>query len=102
MGSARKDQHNVGTPSKPRGQQTGYSGNPDQNRQETNATPAVSGREKRANKMFGDDSTQQTGSGPVTPSTNSPSTPAMITPPQNDTGGEKVFKQRLKRKRSSR
>ena len=49
---ARKDQHKVGTPLKPRGQQTGFAGNPDQNREEMKKTPGDA----------------------VTPSTNSPST----------------------------
>ena len=29
-----KDQHKAGIPPKPRGQQTGFAGNPDQNREE--------------------------------------------------------------------
>lgn len=73
----RKDQHNVGTPEKPRGQQTGFAGQPDQNREEKEQTPALRGNRKKTNKMFGDDSRQQTGSSSVTPSTNRPSTPGM-------------------------
>ncbi len=73
----KKDQHNVGTPEKPRGQQTGFAGNPDQNREEMNSTPAVRGRMKKKNKMFGDASEQHVGGSAVTPSTNSPSTPGM-------------------------
>ncbi len=96
----KKDQHKVGTPPKARGQQTGFAGNPDQNRQEQNSTPAVRGRRKEANKMAGDVSAQHVGSDPVTPSTNSPSTPAMNTSGKGDTGGEKVFKRRLARSRS--
>ena len=69
----RKDQHKVGTPAKPRGQQTGFAGHPDQNREEANRTPALRGR-RRANKMFADKSEQQMKSSPVTPSTNDPST----------------------------
>jgi hypothetical protein len=72
----RKDQHNVGTPIKPRGQQTGFAGNPDQNRLEMEKTPALRGRRKVANKMFSDASEQHIGGNAVTPSTNSPSTPA--------------------------
>jgi hypothetical protein len=98
--ASKRDQHNVGTPSKPRGQQTGFAGNPDQNRQQSDATPAVRGRRKTTNKMFGDVSTQHVGSNPVTPSTNSPSTPAVSAPAQGDTGGEKVFKRRLARSRA--
>ena len=70
----RKDQHKVGTPAKPRGQQTGFAGNPDQNREEVDKTPALRGRRKNANKMFADASEQQMKSNPVTPSTNDPST----------------------------
>jgi hypothetical protein len=73
----KKDQHNVGTPEKPRGQQTGFAGNPDQNREEMNSTPAVRGEMKEKNKMFGDASEQHVGGSAVTPSTNSPSTPGM-------------------------
>jgi hypothetical protein len=72
----KKDQHNVGTPEKPRGQQTGFAGNPDQNREETEKTPALRGSRKKGNKMFGDASRQHTGSS-ATPSTNRPSTPGM-------------------------
>ena len=72
--ATRKDQHKVGTPSKPRGQQTGFAGNPDQNREETKKTPALRGRRKNANKMFGDASEQHVASNPVTPSINAPST----------------------------
>jgi hypothetical protein len=74
---AKKDQHKAGIPPKPRGQQTGFAGNPDQNREEIEKTPALRGRRKSANKMFGDASRQHTGSSAVTPSTNSPSTPGM-------------------------
>ena len=100
MARTKKDQHNVGTPAKPRGQQMGFAGNPDQNRKMLEETPAVRGDSKRGNKMFGDASTQHISSDPVTPSTNSPSTPAMNTSSHGDTGGEKVFKRRLARKRS--
>ena len=70
----RKDQHKVGTPEKPRGQQTGFAGNPDQNREEMNKTPALRGRRKKANKMFADASEEHVASNPATPSTNDPST----------------------------
>jgi len=100
MARTKKDQHNVGAPAKPRGQQMGFAGNPDQNRKMLEETPAVRGDSKRANKMFRDASAQHIGSDPVTPSTNSPSTPAMNTSSHGDTGGEKVFKRRLARKRA--
>lgn len=74
----KKDQHTVGTPDKPRGQQTGFAGHPDQNREEVDNTPALRGRiRKKTNKMFADQSRQQSGSSSVTPSTNRPSTPGM-------------------------
>jgi len=72
-----KDQHQAGIPPKRRGQQTGFAGNPDQNREEMEKTPALRGRRKKENKMFGDASEQHTGGSAVTPSTNSPSTPGM-------------------------
>ncbi len=70
----RKDQHKAGTPEKPRGQQTGFAGNPDQNREEMEKTPALRGRRKKENKMFGDSSEQHVAANPATPSSNSPST----------------------------
>ena len=73
----RKDQHKVGTPSKPRGQQTGFAGQRDQNRQRKEETPALRGVRKKGNRMFGDASEQHIGSDAATPSTNRPSTPGM-------------------------
>lgn len=73
----RKDQHKVGTPQKPRGQQTGFAGNPDQNREEMEETPALRGVRKKGNRMFADASEQHIGGDAVTPSTNRPSTPGM-------------------------
>lgn len=75
--ATKKDQHKAGIPPKPRGQQTGFAGNPDQNREEMKNTPALRGRMKKKNKMFGDESEQHIGGSSVTPSTNSPSTPGM-------------------------
>ena len=72
--ATRKDQHKAGIPPKPRGQQTGFAGNPDQNREEMKKTPALRGHRKNANKMFGDASEQHIGGDAVTPSTNAPST----------------------------
>jgi hypothetical protein len=70
----RKDQHKAGTPAKPRGQQTGFAGNPDQNREEMEKTPALRGRRKKENKMFEDASEQHVAANAANPSTNSPST----------------------------
>jgi len=94
----RKDQHKVGTPEKPRGQQTGFAGNPDQNREEMKKTPALRGRRKKKNKMFGDVSEQHIGGDAVTPSTNQPSTPGMRTADKSPAGGERVFKRRMSRR----
>jgi hypothetical protein len=73
----QKDQHTVGTPEKLRGQQTGFKGNPDQNREEMDNTPALRGNRQNRNKMFSDASRQHTGTSSATPSTNQPSTPGM-------------------------
>jgi hypothetical protein len=97
-----KDQHNVGTPEKLRGQQTGFGGNPDQNRQEMDATPALRGNRKFKNKMFGDPSSQHISTDSAKPSSNSPSIPAMNTPPRCEAGGEGVFKRKLAKRRSKR
>jgi hypothetical protein len=97
-----KDQHKVGIPAKPRGQQTGYAGQPDQNRKEKSATPAIRGRRRVANKQAGDTSEQNIGSDATSPSTNTPSTPAMQTKSHGGAGGAEVFKKRLARKRASR
>jgi hypothetical protein len=99
--AVKADQRKVGAPRKPRGQQTGFAGNPDQNRQEMDRTPAVRGRRKRANKMAADVSEQQIASGATTPSTNVPSVPAAVPQVKGDTAGERVFKQRLAKRRQS-
>jgi hypothetical protein len=75
---AVKDQHKAGSPPKPRGQQTGFAGNPDQNREEMKKTPALRGRRKKENKMFADSSEQHVAGNAATPSTNSPSTIANL------------------------
>ena len=91
MGS-RKDQHKVGTPSKPRGQQTGFAGQGDQNRQRKEETPALRGVRKKGNRMFGDASEQHIGSDAATPSTNRPSTPGMRPVTTKGTKGAKGTK----------
>jgi hypothetical protein len=98
----KKDQHKAGIPAKRRGQQMGFSGNPDQNRQEANKTPARLGRRPKSNKMAADPSAQNVGSSSVTPRTTSPSTPGMNVRPKSDGGGEKIFKRRLARQRSQK
>ena len=101
--AARKDQHKVGIRSKPRGQQMGTAGAPDQNRQAQAETPALRGRRKSANKMFADKSSQHIGADASKPSSNSPSVPAMNTARRKgESGGERVFKARLKTKRAAK
>jgi hypothetical protein len=75
---AVKDQHKAGIPPKPRGQQTGFAGNPDQNREEMDKTPALQGRRKEENKMLADASEQHVAGNSSTPSTNAPSTVANL------------------------
>jgi hypothetical protein len=101
--AARKDQHKAGISPKRRGQQMGTAGARDQNRIAMKETPAVLGRRKVANKMAADNSAQHTGGDAVTPRTSAPSTPAM-TPGgrKGESGGESVFKARLKSKRSAK
>lgn len=95
-----RDQHTAGAPAKRRGQQTGFKGNPDQNRVEMEETPALRGRRKESNKMFADNSSQHIGSDSTKGSTNSPSTPAMNTSIKGRAGGERGFKKRLATKRA--
>jgi len=97
--TTKKDQHKVGIREKPRGQQTGAAGAKDQNRKEMKSTPAIQGRRKIANKLAADKSAQNTGGDAVTPRITSPSTPAMTSGGrQGESGGEKVFKARLKKR----
>jgi hypothetical protein len=96
-----KDQHKVGSKQKPRGQQTGMAGAPDRNREEMNETPAIAGRRRVANKTAADNSEQNVGGDAVTPRTVSPSTPMIdAATRKGESGGETVFKARLRRKRS--
>ena len=100
---SKKDQHKVGIPTKPRGQQTGQAGKRDQNRNEMKETPAILGRRKAANKMAADKSEQHTGGDAVTPRTTSPATPAMTSSKRKgESAGETVFKARLARSRKAK
>jgi hypothetical protein len=97
----KKDQHKVGTKTKPRGQQMGTAGTPDQNRAAKADTPALRGRRKAGNKMFADESAQNVGGDAVTPQTNSPSTPAMNSATRKgESAGEITFKALLKTSRA--
>lgn len=99
--SSKKEQSKVGRKQKPRGQQTGFAGNPDQNREEMKNTPALRGRRKAASKMFGDESAQQVGTDAAKPRSNQPSLPAAL--PANEKLGqsndERAFKARQKSKK---
>jgi hypothetical protein len=96
----KKDTHKVGIRSKPRGQQMGTAGVADQNRKEMRGTPELLGRRKVANKLAADESAQHIGGDAVTPRTTSPSTPAMTSGVRKgESGGERVFKARLKKQR---
>jgi hypothetical protein len=95
----KREQHKVGIPQKKRGQQTGFAGNPDKNREEMEKTPAVRGRRKRSNKMAADASEQHIATDATKPSTNVPSVPAAVPEVKGDTGGERAFKQRLAKSR---
>lgn len=96
--SSEHDQHKTGIPSKRRGQQTGFAGNPDQNRAEKAETPELSGRREDENEMFADASAQQTGSDSVTPNSASPSVAALSGGGHvGETGGEIAFKQQQKK-----
>jgi hypothetical protein len=99
---SRGEQQKAGIRRKRRGQQTGFAGNPDQNRQEMEQTPALRGRLKQTNKMFADKSLQHVASDATKPKSNSPSTPAMTSAKKlGESGGERVFKQRLARKKKA-
>ncbi len=96
-----KDQHKAGIPSRQRGQQTGFAGNPDQNRAEKAETPELSGRREDENEMFADNSANHVGADSATPNSNSPSTPGFAGSGHvGETGGEVAFKQQQEKLRS--
>jgi hypothetical protein len=101
MGGSKEHQHKVAIPAKRRGQEMGFGGNPDRNREIVRDTPAVRGGLKKTAKIFADPSSQQIGSSSTTPSTNSPSAPAQRTGGHpGETAGEATFKRRLAGQRS--
>ncbi|HYG80184.1 MAG TPA: hypothetical protein VD861_07350 [Pyrinomonadaceae bacterium] len=101
--SSKKDQHKVGIPAKPRGQEVGRGGTPDKERvAKEEETPALRGRRKEANKMFADKSSQHTASDGTKPKSNSPSIPAQIGGGRvGESGGETGFKRRQKKIRKT-
>jgi hypothetical protein len=99
--SSKKDQHKAGIPPKPRGQQTGFAGNPDQNREAKAETPALRGRRKNANKMFADKSSQHQATDAAKPKSNMPSIPAQEGGGHvGETGGELALKRRTKTRKT--
>jgi hypothetical protein len=74
----KERQQKVGIPAKRRGQQTGFAGAPDQNREVESETPSLRGRFKQSNQMFADKSSQGIGTSPASPKSNSPSTTGVI------------------------
>ena len=102
--SSKEKQSKVGRSTKLRGQQTGFAGNPDQNREAKKETPALRGRRKAASDMFADESKQHTGSDAVTPRSTAPSVPAAAPTnvPLGETGGERAFKQRQAKKKQTK
>jgi hypothetical protein len=98
--TSKKGQRKVGSKQKPRGQQTGFVGNPDQNREEMQNTPALRGRRKAATRMFEDESSQQVGTDAAKPRSNQPSLPAAL--PTNtklgESNDERAFKKRQGKK----
>lgn len=103
MSSKKEQQRKVGIPEKPRGQQTGFEGNPDKGRvAKEEETPALRGRRKTANKMFADKSSQHTASDATKPKSNQPSIPAQIGGGHvGETGGEIAFKRKQTRRRKT-
>jgi hypothetical protein len=98
--SSKEKQSKVGRPVKPRGQQMGFAGRPDQNREAKKETPALRGRRKQENEMFADESSQHVGGDSATPNSNSPSLPAFSGDGHiGETGGEIAFKKRQATKR---
>ena len=104
--SSKEDQSKAGIPERRRAQQTGEGDVPtermaDKDLEEMEDTPAMRGDRPEANKMFADDSSQHIGADAVTPKGASPSTPAAIPggQPLGQSGGERAFKQRMKKQK---
>ena len=102
--SSKEKQSKVGRSTKLRGQQTGFAGNPDQNREAKKETPALRGRRKAASDMFEDESKQHMGSDAATPRSNTPSVPAAAPTnvPLGESSGERAFKQRQAKKKQTK
>ena len=104
---SKKAQSKAGIAEKRRGQQMGderSSQRPDKSVEAKRQTPALRGRRKEANKFFGDESSQATGTRPETQRDNSPSLAAAIPTGEKlgESDGEKVFKERQSKARKAR
>jgi hypothetical protein len=93
--SEQKDQHKVGTPEKPRGQEMGTGFVAKSSAAKEN-TPATRGERKDENAMFGDESEHHVASNPSAPNTNSSSVPNALPAgvKLGESGGEREFKER--------
>jgi hypothetical protein len=101
--SQPKDQHNVGTPEKPRGQEMGRGEYHNPNRDAMEDTPALRGDRKDVNKMFADDSNLHVASHGSGLRDNSPSVPAAMPEGKiGESGGETEFKQRQAKRQQSK
>lgn len=100
--ATKKVQSKAGIAEKRRGQQMGDERSaPDRSQDAETQTPALRGRRKQASKFFGDESMQQTGSRGEAPRDNTPSVPAAIPTGMKigESGGERAFKEKGKRKK---
>ncbi|HYE14681.1 MAG TPA: hypothetical protein VD968_09600 [Pyrinomonadaceae bacterium] len=98
---SRKTQSRAGAPERRRGQQMGDErSRPDKSIEEKRETPAARGRRKAANKFFADESFQNVASDGEAPRDNTPSIPAAVPTGTKlgESGGEREFKQRQKKK----
>lgn len=98
----KEEQAKAGISEEPRGQRMGRGNDLDQKREEKEniaqpgGTPALHGNRPESSEFFADDSSQQVGTDPVTPRSNTPSIPAAMPTdtPLGQSGGEREFNQR--------
>jgi len=97
----KKAQSKAGIAATRRGQQMGDERSNNTGQEETQAdTPALSGRRKKANKFYADESAQAVGGSPAASSSTSPSVPGALPSgvKKGESGGEKAFKARQAKK----
>jgi hypothetical protein len=96
MGSNEHDQHKVGIPEKPRGQEMGRGEYRNPNREAMEDTPALRGGLADESEMFADESSQHVGANPSAPRSNTPSIPGAIPTDVKlgESDGEREFKDR--------